>query len=29
MAQVTEMLFEKHEVPGSHVVVDMIFLHIC
>jgi len=29
MAQVEEMLFEKREDPGSNLVVDMNFLHIC
>jgi len=29
MGQGAEMLFEQREVPGSNLVVDMNFLHVC
>jgi len=29
MAQMSEMLFEKREVAGSCLIVEMNFLHVC
>ena len=29
MAQVADMFFEKREVPGSNLIVEMIFFRIC